>query len=285
MKIADALEETTIDGLDLGRFVGVAPDTSVVDTVNAMRADELSCACVLDGGTIVGMFTQRDLLQRVIGRERDWSGPISNEMTSTLKTAGPEASLKDALDVMLLWWVRNLPVISDDGQFLGNLSFSIVVETMTALLAQRFESEAPEDDLIREGLEFIDFTGINLRPPVIVSADDPVEIAIGYLRNRGLELVMVTDDRGHLIGTLTEFALQQRLGCDAVDLTSIPTRDVMVDHPHTIPVRSPIGDAIKMLRADQLSNIALVGETGRPAGVASFRQIANYVESTLEAEA
>jgi len=284
MTIAEVLEATTIEGLDLGRLVRVAPDTSVVDTVNAMRAAELSCACVLDGDHIVGLFTQRDILQRVIGRDRKWDGPISNEMTTSLKTAGPEASLTDALDIMTTWWVRNLPVLDDAGTFLGNLSFSVVVETMTALLAQRFETEAVAEDLIREGLEFVDFTGINLRPPVVVSADDPVEIGVNYLRNRGLEQVMVADDRGHLIGTLTEFALQQRLGCDIVDLTTIPTREIMVDHPHTMPVRSPIGDAVKLLGADQISNVALVGETGRPVGVASFRQIANYVESTLEVD-
>ncbi len=284
MKIAEALKVTTIDGLDLTRYVGVEPHTTVADTVNAMRAAELSCACVLEGDHVVGLFTQRDILQRIIGRDREWGGPISNEMTTSLKTAGPDLTLKDALDIMTTWWVRNLPIVADDGTFMGNLSFSIVVETMTALLAQRFENEATEEDVVREGLEFIDFTGINLRPPVIVSADDPVEIGVNYLRNRGLEQVMVADERGHLIGTLTEFALQQRLGCEVLDLT-IPIRDIMVDHPHTISVRSPIGDAIKLLRADQISNVALVGETGRPAGVASFRQIADYVESTLEAEA
>lgn len=284
MRIADALEETRIAGLDLSRFVEVAPDTTVADTVNAMRDAELSCACVVEDGRIVGMFTQGDILQRVIGRDREWDGPIAKEMTTGLKTAGPDTTLKDALDLMIKWWVRHLPVVADDGKFVGNLSYYVVVETMTALLAQRFESEAPEDDLIRESLEFIDFTGINLRPPVTVSADEPVEVGINHLRNRGLELVMVADERGHLIGTLTSFALQQRLGCDQVDLTTVPTRDVMVAHPHTIPVRSPIGDAIKMLGADELSNVALVGETGRPAGVASFRQIANYVDSTLEAE-
>ncbi len=285
MKIADAFEETTIAGLDLGRYIEVGPDTAVSATVNAMREAELSCACVVDNGQILGMFTQGDILQRVIGRDRDWGGPISNEMTTGLKTAGPNDTLKDALDIMIKWWVRNLPVVAEDGRFIGNLSFSVVVETMTALLAQRFESEAPEDDLVRESLEFIDFTGINLRPPVTVSADDPVEIGITYLRNRGLELVMVADERGHLIGTLTAFALQQRLGCDVVDLTTLSTREVMVDHPHTISVRAPIQDAIKMLQADHLSNVALVGETGRPAGVASFRQIADYVESALEAQA
>ncbi|MEM9465144.1 MAG: CBS domain-containing protein [Actinomycetota bacterium] len=281
MTIADALAETTVAGLDLARYVAVAPDTSVADTVNAMREAELATACVLDDGALVGMFTQRDIVHRVIGRDRDWGGPIRAEMTTVLKTVEAESSLADALDSMITWWVRNLPVL-DDGTFVGNLNFFTVVKTMTALLAQQLEGPLA-DDVVREGLAFVDFTGINLRPTVTVDTDDPVEIAIHNLRNRGLEQVMVTDQRGHLVGVLTEFDLQQKVGCDRIDLTTTPTAAIMDPRPPAIPIRSSIADAIGTLQISETSNITLTGETGQPAGVASFRQIAAFVEASLEA--
>ena len=107
MTIADALAETTVAGLDLSRYVPVAPTTSVADTIAAMRDAELATACVLDEGELVGMFTQRDILHRVIGRDRDWGGPISAEMTTVLKTVTADTSLAEALDAMTTWWVRN----------------------------------------------------------------------------------------------------------------------------------------------------------------------------------
>ncbi|MEM9201220.1 MAG: CBS domain-containing protein [Actinomycetota bacterium] len=281
MTIADALAETTVAGLDLGRYVAVTPDTTVATTVNAMREAELATACVLDGEVLVGMFTQRDILQRVIGRDREWGGPVSAEMTTSLKTVAPDASLADALDSMITWWVRDMPVL-DAGRFVGNLSFYTVVKTMTALLAQQLEGPLA-DDVVREGLAFVDFTGINLRPTVTVGTDDPVEIAIHNLRNRGLEQVMVTDERGHLVGVLTEFDLQQKVGCEPIDLTATPTGEIMDPAPPSIPVRSSIADAIDILQRGETSNITLTGETGQPAGVASFRQIAAYVEASLEA--
>ena len=281
MTIADALAETTVTGLDLGRYVAVTPDTSVAATVNAMREAELATACVVDGDSLVGMFTQRDILHRVIGRDRDWGGPISAEMTTSLKTVAPDSSLADALDSMITWWVRDMPVI-DDGRFVGNLSFYTVVKTMTALLAQQLEGPLA-DDVVREGLAFVDFTGINLRPTVTVDRDDPVEIAIHNLRNRGLEQVMVTDERGHLVGVLTEFDLQQKVGCEPIDLTTTPTARIMDPQPPAIPVRSSIADVIGSLQLSETSNVTLTGETGQPAGVASFRQIAAFVEASLEA--
>lgn len=279
MTIADALAETTVKGLDLGRYVGVAPDTTVAATVTAMQDAALATACVLDDGVLVGMFTQRDIVQRVIGRNREWSGPISAEMTTVLKTVTAEASLADALDAMTTWWVRNLPVFEND-VFIGNLNFYTVIKAMTALLAQQVEGPLA-DDVVREGLAFVDFTGVNLRPTVTVDSADPVEIAIHNLRNRGLEQVMVTDERGHLVGVLTEFDLQQKVGCEQIDLTATPTAEIMDPHPPSIPVRSSIADAIATLQTSETSNITLTGETGQPAGVASFRQIAAYVESSF----
>ena len=281
MTIADALAETTVAGLDLSRFVPVTPDTTVAATVTAMREAELASACVLDGDVLVGMFTQRDILHRVIGRRRDWGGPISAEMTTSLKTVTPEASLAEALDAMTTWWVRDMPVL-EDGRFTGNLSYYTVIKTMTALLAQQVEGPLA-DDVVREGLSFVDFTGINLRPVVTVDTDDPVEIAVHNLRNRGLEQIMVTDERGHLVGVLTEFDLQQKVGCDEIDLTATTAGSIMDPQPPSIPIRSSIADAIGTLQTSETSNITLTGETGQPAGVASFRQIAAYVEASLDA--
>lgn len=281
MTIADALAETTVTGLDLSRYVAVAPDTTVAATVAAMQQAELATACVLDEGVLVGMFTQRDIVQRIIGRDREWGGPISAEMTTVLKTIAADASLADALDAMTTWWVRNLPVF-DGETFIGNLNFFTVVKAMTALLAQQLEGPLAED-IVREGLAFVDFTGINLRPTVTVDSQDPVEIAIHNLRNRGLEQIMVTDERGHLVGVLTEFDLQQKVGCGPIDLTTTPTAAVMDPHPPSIPIRSSIADAIGTLQISETSNITLTGETGQPAGVASFRQIAAYVEANVHA--
>ena len=282
MTIADALAETTVAGLDLRRHVTVGPDTSVAETVGLMRDAELATACVVDDRELLGLFTQRDVLHRVIGRHRDWSQPITGEMTSHLKTTTPDASLADALDNMTTWWVRAMPVLDENHEFVGNVSFYTVVQTIAALLVQQLDGPLA-DDVIRESLAFVDFTGINTRPPVSVSADTPVEIAIHNLRNRGLEQVMVTDDRGHLVGVLTEFALMMNVGCDPIDLARTATAEIMLADPHTIPVRSSIADAVATLRTDKTSNVTLVGETGQPAGVASFRQIADFIEASFDA--
>ena len=282
MNIADAMSSTPISSLDLSRYVTVSPDTSVEATVDTMRAAERSCACVVDDGRVVGIFTQRDILQRVIGRPRTWDTAIAEEMTRRVRTIENTQSVGAGLDIMNDWWVRNVPVTDADGGFVGNLSFWTVMRTISNLLASRIGDTAAAST-VSDGLNFVDFTGLNLHPVVTVPAHETVDVAVHHMKNRGIGSILVVDERDHLVGTLTEFDLEMKLGCDHPDLEAVAITDVMDANPNTIPVRSSIADAITTLTEHQDSHVTLVGETNRPAGVASFRDIAAYVETSLEA--
>ncbi len=282
VNLADALAMTPISSLDLSRYVTVAPADTVAETVAAMRDGERSCACVLDGNALIGVFTQRDVLHRAIGRPSNWSTAISDQMSGPLKTVGNGQSVSDAIEVMNRWWIRNLPVLGDDGSFVGNLSYWTVMQTITNLLASRIDASQLEP-AVRDGLDFVDFTGLNLHPPVTINQTEPLEVAVHHLRNRGVSQMLAVDDRGHLVGTLAEFDLQMRVGCDIADLDSLTLADVMTAPPKAIAVRSPISQAISALVDNGNSNIALLAETQRPAGVASFRDITAYLESSIEA--
>ena len=71
MTVADALNDAPVTELDLSRHVIAAPDDSVADTIERMSAAGYTCALVADGGKLAGIFTQRDVLTRVIGGGHD----------------------------------------------------------------------------------------------------------------------------------------------------------------------------------------------------------------------
>lgn len=282
MRIADTLTQTPVSSLDLSRYVTVSTDSTVADTVATMAEAERSCACVVDGDELVGIFTQRDVLTRVLGHRRIWNRPISEEMSQPVRTMTNNQSVADGLAVMADWWVRSVPVVNENAQVVGNLSFWTVLHTIANLLAAQVGSTDAEP-VIRDGLRFVDFTGFNLHPPVTVAVDETVDVAVHHMRNRGIGLILVVDDREHLAGVVTEFALQQELGCERDDLAAIAIKDVMDSSPNTIHVRSSFADALATLTAHQDSHVTLIGETDRPVGVASFRDIVAYVESSIEA--
>ena len=59
-------------------------------------------------------------------------------------------------------------------------------------------------------------------------------------------------------------------------------KDVMNANPISLDSRAPIAEAIYEILEQEESHVPLTGKSGRPVGVASFLDIAAYVETSLE---
>src|ERR1700682_1153968 len=74
----------------------VAPATPLRQAIEGMKQDEGGCAIVCEGKQVVGIFTERDLLSKIIGEEVDLNGPVANWMSPVVSTLTLEASIGDA---------------------------------------------------------------------------------------------------------------------------------------------------------------------------------------------
>lgn len=281
MTIVDTLSETHASTLDISRFVSVTPETTVADTVERMSHADRSCACVVDDENLVGIFTQRDVLLRVIGRPSSWEHAIADEMSRSVRVMRDDETVADGLAIMVDWWVRNVPVLDHEDRLVGSLSFFTVMKLMAELLATRIEDPTHAPSL-EDGLTFVDFTGLNMTPPVIVDLEEPVSHAAHHMRARGIGSVLVANDRHHLAGVVTEFDLQTKVGCMHPDPAVLKVEDVMSE-PVALSARSSIADVIREIAERGYSNVPLIAESGRPAGVASFRDVAAFIETSLDA--
>jgi len=280
MNISDTLSATPVSTLDLTRHVTVGSDATVADTVRAMCDAKRSCALVVDEGELRGVFTQRDVLMRVVGRPQSWNLPVRDEMTTSIRTMRDSDSVSDGLAVMNHWWVRSVPVLDSADRLAGNLSFYTIMSTISGLVTDHLGDidQDPSDTL---GLTLIDFTGLNTSTPVIVSPDESVEAAAHHMKARGIGSVLVVDARDTLVGVVTEFDLQMKVGCEVADLSTVKVAEVMTANPIALAARSPISAAIKEMADRGFSHVPLLGESGRPVAVASFRDIAAYVETSF----
>lgn len=282
MNISDTLTDKPVSDLDLSRYVAVDRDASIEDVVAGMNEGRRSCALVTDGSGLAGIFTQRDVLERVVGNPDANSRPVESAMTPDPRTILPTASVADGMAVMTEMWVRSVPVVTDDGKLEGNLSFYTIMRLVSELLAQK--ASLTESELsAQHGLMFVDFTGLHMAPAVKVSPDDTVDLAVHQMRSRAQGMLLVTDEREHVVGTLSEFDLQVKVACRRSDIDRIPVREVMSIEPMTLSVRSPVAAAVAGMAENEVSHVALVGESGRLVGMASFRDIADYFESSLVA--
>lgn len=280
MNIAEALAATPVSSLDLSRSVTVSIESTVSETTRTMCDAGRTAACVVENGRLVGIFTQRDVLLRVIGRPGTWERPISEEMTPSPRTMNNDDSLADGLAIMNDWWVRSVPVLDAEGRLVGNLSFYVVMQTIANALASFIANDAAAPE-VQHGLAFVDFTGLHVNAPVTVMADDTVDVAAHHMKVRTIGSVVVVDDSENLVGVLTEYDLQMKVGTQYPDPSTLRVGDIMTHNPIALHARSPIADAIGEMAEHGFSHVPLLGETGRPVGVASFRDVASYIESSL----
>jgi len=69
----------------------------------------------------VGVFTERDLLNKIVGRETDLNAPVSKWMSPVVATLTPEATIGDAVAIMNDKGYRNIPLVKD-GKLMGSIS-------------------------------------------------------------------------------------------------------------------------------------------------------------------
>ena len=111
-------------GLDIH---AVPSSASVLDAVNRMNERKIGALVVMDDGKVTGIFTERDVLQRVMCSGRDpKQTPVADVMTKNVICVGPHTDVEEIQQLMKERRVRHVPVCSDDGDLLGVISIGDV---------------------------------------------------------------------------------------------------------------------------------------------------------------
>jgi CBS domain-containing protein len=126
MDLARNLKTETVSRLNPTAPWQVQPGQTVAEAVQMMRDKRVGCVLVCEGRRIVGIFTERDLLRRVLAAGKPLSTRVSECMTPDPVTVQPRDPIHVALRWMQKGGYRHLPVVVDDRP-VGILSIKRVV--------------------------------------------------------------------------------------------------------------------------------------------------------------
>ena len=133
----------TIRDLLIARTIHyIQPQQTVFEAARYMVECNVGAVPVLDGTKLVGIFSERDIMSKVVTRQLDpQHTPIAEVMSTTLRTLAPHSSCEDAMVMMQTHGIRHLPVC-DGSTLVGFLS-------LRDLLRHTLEEKAGEADMMR----------------------------------------------------------------------------------------------------------------------------------------
>jgi CBS domain-containing protein len=104
-----------------------------MQAVRIMDQESIGAVAVTQSNVLIGMFSERDLMLRVVSERRDPERTLVEEvMTSAVETIHRDCSADEALKLMLDKHIRHLPIVDRDGSLAGMIS-------MRSLLHDRIE--------------------------------------------------------------------------------------------------------------------------------------------------
>ncbi len=121
--------------------VTVSSKATVMDAINAMEEATVGAVVVVDEGEIKGMFTERDVMSRIVLQKKTPSQTlISDVMTSPVLTISEDSSPDDALKTMWERHFRHLPVVDANGKVLAMISIRHLLHLKVENLTQELDS-------------------------------------------------------------------------------------------------------------------------------------------------
>lgn len=93
----------------------VQSNVTVLDAVSKMNEQKVGSVLVMSGDKLTGIFTERDVMTRVIAASLDpKTTPITKAMSTNVLTVGPEATVQQVMDIFAEKRCRHLPVIQHE---------------------------------------------------------------------------------------------------------------------------------------------------------------------------
>jgi CBS domain-containing protein len=125
--------------------VAVPLGTTIGQAARIMKEHRVGCVLVEDGGKLIGIFTERDILTKLVGTGYDPAKvAVDGVMTRNPETLTPEDPIAFALQQMSVGGFRHVPLVDSDGRPVGILSVKDIVDYLTEHFSEEILNIPPE---------------------------------------------------------------------------------------------------------------------------------------------
>jgi len=96
---------------------------TVFEAATMMSINKVGSILIMEGNDLIGIFTERDLVNRVVAKGKNYNDTIIKDVMSThISTVSETTSLTECYEIMKNKKCRHLPLVSADNKILGVVS-------------------------------------------------------------------------------------------------------------------------------------------------------------------
>jgi signal-transduction protein with cAMP-binding, CBS, and nucleotidyltransferase domain len=244
-----------------------APVTATIfSVIEKMVATEVGRILITDDDVPVGIFTEKDVLKRVVTAKIDTRKiPIKSVMTAPIRAVREETHIVDAFARMYRGKYRHLLVRGRRGKIIGMVSMRRILN-----LAVELGQGLHETRTLGE---------ISSHPALTVAHGATVSDTLELMNNRGAGAILVTASGAEPVGIFTERDVLTRVAAPEIDPSLVAIKEVMTAPLLSMPVTALIGDVLAEMYRRDIRNMPVRGTGGAVIGLMAMPEILQYARA------
>ncbi len=234
----------------------------IQEVLEMMVTADVGRVIVTNAGIPVGIFTEKDVLKRVVNEDIDpKKSPIKDVMTSPIRAVREETHIVEAFGKMYRGKYRHLLVRGRRGKIVGIVSMRRILGLAVELGQGMSETKTLGSLMSGEALS--------------VDESSSVYEAIDLMIRKGVSSVVVSTS-GKPNGIFTERDVLKRVASKGIDTKRTPVKEVMTSPLLTMAESAFIGEALTEMYRRDIRNMPVMGTGGNLIGIVSMPDILQY---------
>ena len=248
-----------------GNLTTTQVSTSIFDVMQLMASQDVGRVIITDQEVPVGIFTEKDVLRRVVITKVDAKKTAIKEvMTAPIHAVREETHIVDAFAQMYRGKYRHLLVRGRRGKIVGIVSMRRILK-LAVELGQGMSETKTMASITTEGAATVDQS---------LSVYQTIEL----MNKNGASAVVVTAE-GKPTGILTERDVLKRVATKEIGTQDTPVKEVMTAPLITMPHNTLVGDVLAEMYRRDIRNMPVSGDKGELIGIVSMPDILQYAQA------
>ena len=243
----------------------VMASASVFEVMATMVAEDVGRIIVTDGDVPIGIFTEKDVLKRVV---HAGIGPrktrIKDVMTTPVRAVREETHIIEALGKMYRGKYRHLLVRGRRGKIIGIVSMRRILN-IAVELGQGLSETRTLGDIAAGAIESV---------AANISVQDTVDLMV----KKNVTAVVVAEN-GKPAGIFTERDVLKRVAAKEVPAKETTIKQVMTAPIITMPQTALVGDVLAEMYRRDIRNMPVKADDGELIGLVSMPEVLQYARA------